>query len=61
MVVVVDAATVVVVVVVVTTSIMDIHLHDISFQKFCCEQAGLVIRKCFLMYIISLREPRYGL
>ncbi|MBI4095856.1 MAG: DUF2779 domain-containing protein [DPANN group archaeon] len=27
------------------------HLHDLSFQKYCCGNAGLKIRKCFLMHI----------
>lgn len=28
-----------------------VNYHDVSFQKFCCEGAGLKIRKCFLMHI----------
>lgn len=34
-----------------STSVKDVHLHDVSFQKVCCEKYGLRIRKCFLMYI----------
>jgi hypothetical protein len=34
-----------------STSIKDVHLDDVAFQKFCCGQLGLNIRKCFLMYI----------
>ena len=33
------------------TSVEDVHLHDILFQKYCYEKAGLKIRKCFLMHI----------
>ncbi len=33
------------------TKVEDIHVQDVSFQKFCCEKAGLKIRKCFLMHI----------
>jgi hypothetical protein len=34
-----------------STSIKDINKHDISFQKYCYEDAGLRIDKCYLMYI----------
>lgn len=34
-----------------TTSVKDIHIHDVSFQKLCCEKFGLTIQKCFLMHI----------
>jgi len=34
-----------------STSAKDVHRHDISFQKHCCQKAGLKIRKCLLMYI----------
>ena len=27
------------------------HIHDLAFQKYCYEQEGLNIRKCFLMHI----------
>ena len=33
------------------TKVKDINLHDVSFQKYVCELAGLKIRKCFLMHI----------
>ena len=33
------------------TKVEDVHIQDVSFQKFCCEKAGLKIRKCFLMHI----------
>ena len=32
-------------------SVKDINLHDVSFQKVCCEQSGLRVRRCFLCYI----------
>jgi hypothetical protein len=34
-----------------STSVKDVNLHDVSFQKLCWEDAGLKIRKCFLCYI----------
>jgi hypothetical protein len=34
-----------------TTSVKDVHLDDVSFQKHCCEMLGLKIEKCFLMHI----------
>jgi len=34
-----------------TTDVKDVHLHDVSFQKYCCERWGIEIRKCFLMHI----------
>ncbi len=34
-----------------TTSVKDVHLDDVSFQKYCCEKLGLKIQKCFLMHI----------
>ncbi len=34
-----------------STSIKDVHIDDVSFQKYCCEQLGLHINKCYLMYI----------
>ena len=27
------------------------HYDDVSFQKYCCEKAGLKIGKCFLMHV----------
>ena len=33
------------------TSVKDIDVHDVSFQRYCFEQAGLKIRKTFLMHI----------
>lgn len=34
-----------------STSVKDVHLHDASFQRFCCLQYGLAIRKCYLVHI----------
>ncbi len=34
-----------------STSVKDVNIDDVSFQKFCYEKSGLKIRKCFLMYI----------
>ena len=36
-----------------STSLKDINIHDVSFQKLCCEKAGLRIRNCKLTYINS--------
>lgn len=34
-----------------STSVKDINIQDVSFQKLVYEKAGLSIRKCFLMHI----------
>ncbi len=34
-----------------STSVKEINLHDVSFQKLCCKKAGLKIRNCKLAYI----------
>jgi len=34
-----------------STSVKEVNLHDVSFQKMCWEDSGLKIRKCFLAYI----------
>jgi len=33
------------------TSPKEINIHDLAFQKYCYEQAGLKINKCFLMHL----------
>ncbi|MCD4771694.1 DUF2779 domain-containing protein [archaeon] len=33
------------------TKVKDTNLHDVAFQKYVYEKAGLKIRKCFLMHI----------
>jgi hypothetical protein len=34
-----------------STSVKDINIDDLSFQKYCYQGAGLQIRKCYLLYI----------
>jgi len=34
-----------------STSVKDVHIDDVSFQKFCCGKAGLKIRNCTLGFI----------
>jgi len=34
-----------------STSLKDVNIHDVSFQKLCCVRAGLMIRNCKLAYI----------
>jgi len=34
-----------------STSVKDVHIDDVVFQKHCCEQAGLKIRACRLGFI----------
>jgi len=34
-----------------STSIKDINIHDVAFQRHCCERQGLNISKCYLAYI----------
>lgn len=34
-----------------STSVKDVHIDDVAFQKFCCEKAGLKIRACKLGFI----------
>ena len=33
------------------TDIKAEYISEISFQKFCCQKAGLNIKKCFIIYI----------
>ncbi|MBC7333242.1 MAG: DUF2779 domain-containing protein [Actinobacteria bacterium] len=33
------------------TSIKDINKHDVAFQKYCYEGAGLRVNKCYIMYL----------
>ena len=33
------------------TSVKDIHVHDVSFQKYVYEGNGLKIRKCFILHL----------
>src|SRR3989338_2280747 len=34
-----------------STQPKELHIHDLAFQKYCYEQSGLKINKCFLMHI----------
>jgi len=34
-----------------STEVKDENIDDVAFQKYCYEEAGLKIRKCFLMYV----------
>ncbi len=34
-----------------TVSIKEINIHDLAFQRYCYEGAGLKINKCYLLYI----------
>ncbi len=42
-----------------STSVKDINLCDVAFQKYCYENAGLKINKCYLMYINNQYERNY--
>ncbi|MFC1685600.1 DUF2779 domain-containing protein [Nanoarchaeota archaeon] len=34
-----------------STSVKDVNIFDVAFQRYCYEQSGLKIRKCFLMHL----------
>ena len=34
-----------------STSIKKVHIDDVAFQRYCCTQSGLNIRKCYLALI----------
>ena len=34
-----------------STRIKNVNIHDVSFQRYCCENYGLKIRNCFLMTV----------
>ena len=34
-----------------STSVKEVNIHDVSFQRLCCDDNGLKIRKCFLACI----------
>ena len=46
-----------------STAVRDIHIEDLSFQKFCCEEAGIKIGKCLLVhdYFIPVKKERFCL
>jgi hypothetical protein len=42
-----------------TTSIKEVNYHDVSFQRYCCEKAGLKINRCYLA-VINNRYVKWG-
>ena len=34
-----------------STSVKDVHINDVAYQRYCCSQSGLNIRKCYLALI----------
>ncbi len=42
-----------------STSVKDVHIDDVAFQRYCCTQFGLNIRKCYLA-LINNRYVRDG-
>jgi hypothetical protein len=34
-----------------SATVKEVYIHDVSFQKHCCEKYGIKIRNCFLAYI----------
>ncbi|MFC2122754.1 DUF2779 domain-containing protein [Bacteroidota bacterium] len=34
-----------------STSVKDVHIQDAAYQRYCCTQSGLNIRKCFIAVI----------
>jgi hypothetical protein len=34
-----------------STTVKDENINDVSFQRYCCQKAGLEIRKCFLVHV----------
>ena len=34
-----------------STSVKDVHINDVAFQRYCCTQFGLNIRNCYLALI----------
>jgi len=42
-----------------STSVKDVHIDDLAFQKHCCEQAGLRVSACKLGFI-NRQYVRYG-
>lgn len=34
-----------------STSVKDVHINDVAFQRYCCNQSGLNVRKCHLALI----------
>ena len=34
-----------------STGVKDVHINDVAYQRYCCNQSGLNIRKCYLALI----------
>ena len=34
-----------------STSVKNVNIHDVAFQRYCCEGQGLLINHCYLAYI----------
>lgn len=34
-----------------STSVKDVNIHDVSFQRYCAQKVGLEIHKCFVVHI----------
>ncbi len=34
-----------------STSVKDVHINDVAFQRYCCNQSGLNVRICYLVLI----------
>ena len=44
-----------------STSVKEVNLHDISFQRLCCVKAGLKINRCFMAVINNQYVRRGGI
>jgi hypothetical protein len=42
-----------------STSVKDVNLHDVSFQRLCCQKAGLKINRCFLA-VVNNQYVKHG-
>ena len=38
-----------------STSVKDVHINDVAFQRYCCTQFGLNIRNCYLARCTDIR------
>lgn len=34
-----------------STTVKDVNIHDVAFQKFCCEKSGIEVGRCFLAHV----------
>ena len=37
-----------------STKVKGVDIHDVSFQRYCCEKYGLKIRNCYLLHINNM-------